>query len=191
LKFDAALSRYRVMAYLVICVLGFTAPWNHWLQLDGRQTTWLTFAAWPVRNGWIGFNAATISVMIAGIVCATAGAWLRVLGAAGRGGVASSVGLWLHTGALAILMPPSGAILAVVAVAVLEWVLRSHSSVAASPVRLHWGQALVAEIYVVGVAVSFAAFGWRYNALLLTKCVVVCFGMSLIMRALVPMRLAQ
>jgi len=35
----------------------------------------------------------------------------------------------------------------------------------------------------VGVALSFAVFGWRYNAFLLTKCVLVCFGISLVARA--------
>jgi hypothetical protein len=38
---------------------------------------------------------------------------------------------------------------------------------------------------VVGVALSFAVFGWRYNAFFLTKCVLVCFGVSLVARAFV------
>jgi hypothetical protein len=42
---------------------------------------------------------------------------------------------------------------------------------------------LLAEIYAIGVALSFAVFGWRYNAFLLTKCVLVCFGVSLVARA--------
>jgi hypothetical protein len=172
-------------AYLAIVVLGFTAPWNHWLDLDGRQKTWLTIAAWPARNGWMSFSAATITVLMVGIVCATAGAGMRVYGMSHRRDVfARGIGIWLHTLALAILMPPSGAIFAVVSISALELFLR-EPAIASPEVSLNWGQALLAEIYAIGVALSFAVFGWRYNAFLLTKCVLVCFGVSLVARAFV------
>jgi hypothetical protein len=44
-------------------------------------------------------------------------------------------------------------------------------------------QAAVGEIYMWGVAGSFAVLGWRYNAFLLTKCVVISLGVSLVARA--------
>jgi hypothetical protein len=34
-----------------------------------------------------------------------------------------------------------------------------------------------------GVTASFAVLGWRYNAFLLTKCVLVSLGVSLVVRA--------
>jgi uncharacterized membrane protein len=38
-----------------------------------------------------------------------------------------------------------------------------------------------------GMTASFAVLGWRYNAFLLTKCVLVWLGVSLVVRAL-PMQ---
>jgi hypothetical protein len=183
LKLDVVLYRYRMAAHLAIYVLGFTAPWGRWLDLDGRQKVWLAIAAWPARNGWMSFSNATIGVLAVGIVCATAGAVLRVYGSSHRGGVVvSGIGMWLHTLALAILMPPSGAIFTVVSISGLELFLR-RPALALPDTPLTWGQALLAEVYTVGVAISFAIFGWRYNAFLLTKCVLVCFGVSLVARA--------
>jgi len=34
------------------------------------------------------------------------------------------------------------------------------------------------------VALCFAIFGWRYNATLLTRCVLIALGVSLVTRAL-------
>jgi hypothetical protein len=34
-----------------------------------------------------------------------------------------------------------------------------------------------------GMTTSFAVLGWRYNALLLTRCVLVWLGVSLLVRA--------
>jgi len=168
---------------VTVYVLGFTAPWDRWLELDGRQKTWLTIAAWPARNGWVSFSTATVLVLLAAIVCAVAGAGLRLFGAArGGGGLAKALGTWLHTLALSILMPPSGAIFTVISIAGFELILQ-RTALAPSESRLTWGHALLAEIYVVGVALSFAVLGWRYNSLLLTKCVLVCFGVSLVARA--------
>jgi hypothetical protein len=45
---------------------------------------------------------------------------------------------------------------------------------------------LIGEIYFWGVAVSFAIAGWKYNAKLLTQCVIVTFGIALVTRAFVP-----
>jgi uncharacterized membrane protein len=42
---------------------------------------------------------------------------------------------------------------------------------------------VLAEIMMWGVTVSFAVLGWRYNAFLLTKCVLVWLGVSLVVRA--------
>ena len=58
------------------------------------------------------------------------------------------------------------------------------SRLAASTARSHWMQSLLAEIYPVGTAGCFAVLAWSYDADLLTRCVLVCFGISLVIRAL-------
>ena len=120
------------------------------------------------------------------------------------------LGLWVHTLALALLMPASGAIFTLVLVGVFalrlilgeEVFLRGELGgeyvaycalvprlmpafrprVAASGAKPRWFQAGLAEIALWGVTASFAALGWRYNGLLLTKCVLVSLGVSLVVR---------
>jgi protein-S-isoprenylcysteine O-methyltransferase Ste14 len=57
-----------------------------------------------------------------------------------------------------------------------------------SAARPRWGMAFIAETYPVGVALCFAVFAWRYEVRLLTQCVLICFGASLIFRALLAGR---
>jgi uncharacterized membrane protein len=47
-------------------------------------------------------------------------------------------------------------------------------------------QSLIGEIYPLGMAGCFAVLAWRYNAQILIQCLIVCFGVSLIVRALLP-----
>ncbi len=62
------------------------------------------------------------------------------------------------------------------------------SRLAASTVKPRWLQSLLAEVYPVGAAVCFAAIAWSYDANLLTRCVLVCFGLSLVVRAVTGSR---
>jgi protein-S-isoprenylcysteine O-methyltransferase Ste14 len=124
------------------------------------------------------------------------------------------LGTILHALALALLMPESGAIFSIVAICLLQARLilgeeaflaarlgaqyeaykalvprllpSPRPRVAASGMAPRWGQALLGEIYMWGVALSFAVAGWRYNASLLIQCVVVSVGASLLVRALKP-----
>ena len=128
----------------------------------------------------------------------------------------STSGRSLHTLALALLMPRSGAIFTLVMIAALQLALilseeqfltqklstpyiaycalvprlfpALRRKVAPSGLLPHWPQAFLGEIYFWGVAMSFAFAGWRYNAVLLIQCVVVSGGVALIVRALVPKR---
>jgi hypothetical protein len=185
------------------------------------------------RPGIVGVATAFDLVLCAGIVCAVVGAWLRTWGAAylgagvvqdrrmhGAGVVADGpyryvrnplyLGTFVHTLALALLMPVSGAIFAVVSIGwfqvrlilaeepfLAERLGTAYSDycakvprlwpamkarVSAGGTRPRWGQAVLGEIYKWGVAGSFAVLGWRYNALLLTKCVLVSLGVSLLAR---------
>jgi protein-S-isoprenylcysteine O-methyltransferase Ste14 len=47
-----------------------------------------------------------------------------------------------------------------------------------------WMQAVFAETYSLALTICFAIFAWRYNARILIQCMLICYGLSLIMRAL-------
>jgi len=124
------------------------------------------------------------------------------------------LGTILHTLALALLMPPSGAVFCIVVVWILELRLigaeeafltaRQGESylayqravprllpalaarVPASAVQPRWSFALLGELYFWGVAVSFAVAGWRYNAQLILQGVIVSLGVYLISLAFNP-----
>lgn len=49
--------------------------------------------------------------------------------------------------------------------------------------RPQWARSIPAETFAVGVALCLAVFGWRYDSVLLIRCVVVCFGVSLVVGA--------
>ena len=124
------------------------------------------------------------------------------------------LGTLLHTLALALLMSPSGAIFAVAAIGMVQIRLilaeeafltaqlgapysaycalvpriipSIRARIAAAGLRPRWVQAFLGEFYMWGVAVSFAVAGWRYDALLVIKCVIVSLGLSLVARAFAP-----
>jgi protein-S-isoprenylcysteine O-methyltransferase Ste14 len=228
--------RFRFFILAVIYLLGFIAPWNYWLHLDSIRT-WQILAAWPARSGWISFSNATIVVLLFGIVCALTGAFLRTWGTAylgpsivhdnamhGEGVVAAGpyryvrnplyLGTFIHTLALALLMPPSGAIFCILAIGIFQLRLiaaeesflttklgEPYLAYCAKVPRLlpaltprvptstsepKWPLAFLGEIYMWGVVVSFAILGWRYNSILIIKGVLVSLGISLIVRAFLP-----
>jgi len=238
MKASALEFRLRFLIGVVVYLLGFIAPWNSLLHLDSIRT-WQYLAAWPARSGWLGFSAATITVLALGILCALTGAFLSTWGSAyldpsivqagamhGEGVVAAGpyrylrnplyLGTFFHTFALALLMPPSGAIFCILAIAFfqLRLILAEESFLtaklgapyldycakvprlfpsftartAASPLRPTWPTAFLSEIYMWGVAVSFATLGWRYNSVLIIKGVLISLGLSLIVRAFLPKR---
>ena len=124
------------------------------------------------------------------------------------------LGTFLHTLALALIMPRSGAIFAITAIGVMQirLILAEESfllvklgapysaycalvprilpsprpRVAATGLEAQWTQALLGEIYMWGVAGSFAFAGWRYNESLLAQCIIVSLGISLVIRAIAP-----
>lgn len=126
------------------------------------------------------------------------------------------LGTIFHTLALALLMSRSGAIFTIVAIAFLQirlilaeesflhtklgeayasyyrLVPRLWPSIRAripgASVNPQWPQAFFTEIYMWAVAGSFAFAGWRYNASLLIQCVLIAFGVSLVLQAVIPAR---
>ncbi len=126
------------------------------------------------------------------------------------------LGTILHTLALALIMPRSGAVFALAIIPVFQMRLifaeepfllsrlgapyATYCSVvprlipslrpriAPQPLIPRWRQAVLGESYMWGVAICFAVAGWQYNAWLLIQCVVVSFGVSIVIRALVSSR---
>jgi hypothetical protein len=56
--------------------------------------------------------------------------------------------------------------------------------VAAGAARPDWAMAFGGEVYPVGAAVIYLVTAWQYNAALLGRCLLVAFGVSIIVRAL-------
>ena len=52
--------------------------------------------------------------------------------------------------------------------------------------RPHWLAAILGESYVIGVAITLAAFGWDFNAFPLIKGILISFGVSLLLQAFLP-----
>ena len=126
------------------------------------------------------------------------------------------LGTLIHTFALALLMPPSGAVFSIVAIALFELRLIAGEEsflatklgepylaycvkvprlipaitprVPASAIQPRWVLAFFGEIYMWGVVASFAILGWRYNSMLIIKGVLISLGLSLIVRAFIPKR---
>jgi len=124
------------------------------------------------------------------------------------------LGTFCFSLAVSILMPPTGAIFFIVAQAVFYFRLilgeeaylaaeqggtylaykqkvprlwRSlRARVPASPAKPRWFISLLAESFYVSFTVCFAILAWRYNAYLLMKCIIICFGAALIIRAILP-----
>jgi hypothetical protein len=122
------------------------------------------------------------------------------------------LGSFVFSLAVAILMPPSGAVFFLVAslVQIFRLIFGEEAylatrqgeaylaykarvprllpspvaRVAASFVQPRWLQALISETFPVAMTVCFAVLAWRYNAQLLTQAVLICFGVSLVVRAL-------
>jgi len=49
--------------------------------------------------------------------------------------------------------------------------------------RPKWVQAALAETHPIAFTVCFAIFAWRYNARVLIQCLLICYGLSLVVRA--------
>jgi protein-S-isoprenylcysteine O-methyltransferase Ste14 len=123
------------------------------------------------------------------------------------------LGSWLLALGVSVLMPPSGAAFFLVAFSVFVLLLiraeerflsakqgdvyqqyrrnvprlwpRVTGGTAATPAtRPHWVQALLAETYPVAITLCFGVLAWRYNARILIQCVLICYGVSLVVRAL-------
>jgi protein-S-isoprenylcysteine O-methyltransferase Ste14 len=236
MKASALEFRLRMVIQLVIVALGFWAPWKSigaWSLREISTLEWL--ALWLSRTGLMSFSAAAPVVIVAGALAAGAGAWLRVWGAAslgyatvhhgqmqGGGLVAGGpyryvrnplyLGGWLMFLAMALIMPPSGALVALVLITVhfLRLILGEEAFLSAKlgePYREYlakvprlvpslrpclppaeqkprWLVAALTEIFPIGLFFTMAVLAWHFDRLLMIQGVIFSFGLSLVMKAI-------
>jgi protein-S-isoprenylcysteine O-methyltransferase Ste14 len=141
MKASAIEFRLRMWIQIVIFVLGFWAPWIGSADLSHRYSTLAWLALQLSRSGLASFSVATAVVIVCGALAALAAAVLRVWGVAymgyavarhgemqGAAVVAAGpyrhlrnplyVGGWFMMLAIALLMPPSGALFTVVLITI-------------------------------------------------------------------------
>ena len=229
--------RLRVVIMAVVITLGFWSPWIEAWGI-GRRISLLEWLALELsRTGLASFTVATPVVIVIAALIAAVGAGLRVWGTAYLGsgtvnhvqmqaGVVIADGPYRYVrnplylgsvfmiGAMAFIMPPTGALLVMVLLSVflLRLVLaeeafltaqvgqsyreylkavprlipRLRASLAAARSQPHWGIALLSEINPIGVFVTLAFLSWRYDHWLMVKAIIVSFGLSIVVKALLP-----
>ncbi len=117
------------------------------------------------------------------------------------------LGTFLTAAAVSILMPPLGALLFLVVLGLFELRLiaaeraflaeqlgdlyledrrTSPDSPASSLAQPRLAHSLLAETFPVGVALCFLIFCWNYDVHLLTRCVLICAGVTMVVQALLP-----
>lgn len=238
MKATAFEFRFRVGISFVIILLGFWAPWVNYLHWKSHVSTWLWLG---VKLSSLGITSTSGILVVTGLVIAVAAAAavLRVWGTACLGPALVNsdemetgkvladgpyrhvrnplyLGSWLMIAAIAVLMPPSGAALSLLLLALflLRIVLGEEAfltdqlgdpylaykravsrllpslwpRVPASGQSPRWSYALLSEITPLGVLIVFLTLSWQFNADLLIRAILVSFGLSLVVRALLPPR---
>jgi protein-S-isoprenylcysteine O-methyltransferase Ste14 len=220
-----------------IIVLGFWAPWIEAWGIGSRISLLEWLALEISRAGLLRFTLATPVVIVVGALIAGIGAALRVCGTAylGSGTVQSMnmraegvmadgpyryvrnplyLGLWCMVAAMALLMPPTGALFAIFlltifllrlilgeerflsaqlgepyrayAASVPRLIPRLRSTVARGGSKPQWARSALAELMPIGVFFVLTALSWTYDNRLMGRAILIVFGASLVVRALVP-----
>jgi len=234
MKATALEFRFRLWIIVAILTLGFWAPWIEPLGWGSRTTTWL-WLGFQLSALSITSTSGIVIVTWLAITAAAIGAALRVWGTATLGtgtvhhrnmqaGTVTADGpyrcvrnpLYLGTGfmvaAIAILMPPTGALFALVLLSVfqLRLILGEEAFLAASlgqpyldyrnavprflpalrsrvpgsGAKPRWAQAILAELMPIGTLVCFAALSWQFNSELIERGLLIAFGCSLVARGI-------
>lgn len=124
------------------------------------------------------------------------------------------LGSWLMVASMSFIMPPTGAlpVMCFLTIFLLRLILgeeafltaqlgdtyraylhavprlipRLRSMLPASGRSPHWGRALLAEINPIGVFLTVAVLSWTYDIRLMIRGILISFGASLVVRALIP-----
>lgn len=124
------------------------------------------------------------------------------------------LGLWCMVVAMAFIMPVTGALFAtgLITVFLMRLILgeeafllaqigepyrlymsavprllpRLRTNLQSGGIRAHWLRAVLAELTPIGVFVALACLSWSYDSRLVVRTILIFFGASLIVRALMP-----
>lgn len=124
------------------------------------------------------------------------------------------LGSWCMVAAMSFIMPPTGAlfVMVVLTLFLLRLILgeeafltarlgepyvaylratprlfpRLRTNLPSAGSKPNWGRALIAELNPIGVFFIVAVLSWSYDNRLMVRAVLICFGMSLVVRALIP-----
>ncbi len=242
MKASEVLFRFRMLINAAIVILGFWAPWARFWNIGSRIALleWLPLEI--SRLGLLSFAAATPVVIVCGALVAAIGAFLRIWGSAwlGYGIVLHGqmqgaslmadgpyryvrnplyLGIMCVFAALALIMPPSGALFTLVVAFAFQLVLihgeeafltaqigepyraymsavprlvpRLRTTLAPTGNNPHWPHAVLSELTPIGVFVAIAFLSWTYDVRLTGRAILISFGVSLVVRALLPSKLSS
>jgi protein-S-isoprenylcysteine O-methyltransferase Ste14 len=234
MKITDFLFRFRRLALIIIFFVAFWAPWE---RLGGAHpgSTWLWLAGTLAASGILPMAMSTVVVVALATVALLLAALVRTWAAAYLGSdvvhdrdlhservVADGpyryvrnplyLGMWLLTAALSILMPPGGALFALVAAVLLSVALvlaeerqltiergdvytaylkkvprffpAISPRIPAGTAQPHWLQGFLGEIHFWGMALTYVLFAHRYNVALLEQGVLISVGITFLVRAI-------
>ncbi|HET9099984.1 MAG TPA: methyltransferase [Acidobacteriaceae bacterium] len=233
MKLAEFLLRFRRVMFTLVFVIAFWAPWER----VGRAhpgSTWLWLAGTLTAIGFFSIaistllviSTATLALLLAALVRTWAAAYPASDVAHDRDIVSPRVvadgpyryvrnplyvGTWLLTTALCILMPPGGALFALVAVTLLivAWVIAEERKltikrgegyaayqktvprffpaimprIPEGTAQPHWLQGFLREIHLWGMTITYLIFAHRYKATILEQGVLISLGITLLVRA--------
>ena len=234
MKLADFLFRFRRLTLVVMFVVAFWAPWERGSGVH-PGSTWLWLAGTMAAMGFFPIATSTLVVITAATFALLLAALVRTWAAAYLGSdvvqdrelhservVADGpyrymrnplyLGTWLLTAALSILMPPGGALFALVTVVllILAWVQAEERKltiergdtytvylkkvprflpaivprVPGGSARPHWLQGFLGEIHLWGVTITYLIFAHRYNVTILEQGVLISVGIAFLVRAI-------
>lgn len=229
--------RFRMAIIFIVIALGFWSPWIEAWGWGERRSLLEWLALEFSRLGLLRFTDSTPAVIVLGSLLAAFAAVVRIWGTAylgpgvvqnaemKAGAVVASgpyryvrnplyIGTWCMVAAMAFVMPPTGALFAVVLLTIFLFRLilaeeaflgsqlgdgyqaylhavprllpRLRNDLPAVQVQPRWARAIFCELNAIGVFVTLAVLSWRYDHLLMIKGILVSFGLSLLARAALP-----
>ena len=234
MKLADFLFRFRRIALIAVFFVAFWAPRE---RMGGAHpgSTWLWLAGTLQAMGFFPIATSTIVVITMATCALLVAALIRTWATAYLGSdviydkdlhservVADGpyrfvrnplyLGTWLLTAAISILMPPGGALFALVTVTLLivAWVLAEEGKltvergdaytaylkkvprffpaitprIPAGTARPHWLQGIVGEIHLWGMAITYVLFAHRYNVTILEQGALISVGITFLVRAI-------
>jgi protein-S-isoprenylcysteine O-methyltransferase Ste14 len=237
MRASAVEFRLRMFINTAIIMLGFWAPWIEALSIGKRIPLLEWLALQLSRLGLFPFSIAIPVVIVLGAIVAAIAMILRVWGSATlgpgtvvhpdmqAGAVMASgpyryvrnplyLGIWFMVASMTLLMPPTGALLAIALITIFLFRLilaeenflsaqlgqsyraylrtvprlipRLRTPLPATKTRPQWARAFLAELTPIGIFITLAFLSWNYDNTLMIKAILVFFGASLVLRAFMP-----